>query len=169
MSVTHCTHGITAVSGRSVDLDPAEAREFTFQIRMYRAIGSDYLCEVQLFDADYNLIQSAHVSFATNGTHFCYGICGCVCNPLEELVCPELPTFVISGNMAKKIVFIILNTLGAHGVALIDIWWNAVDPWLLQTELWEASASAMTTTTATPDSNVTSAHTRTDYYHVIIV
>ena len=41
------------------------------------------------------------------------------CNPLEELVCPEPPTVVISGDMAKKIVFIILNTLGAHGVALI--------------------------------------------------
>ena len=78
VSVTHCTHGVMAVSGRSVDLDPAEAREFTFQIRTYRAIGSDYSCEVQLFDFDYNLIQSAHVSFATNGTCFCYGICGCV-------------------------------------------------------------------------------------------
>ena len=78
MSVTHCTHGVTAVSGRSVDLDPGEAREFTFQIRTYKALGSDYSCEVQLFDADYNLIQSAQVSFATNGTCFCYGICGCV-------------------------------------------------------------------------------------------
>lgn len=78
VSVTHCTHGVTAVSGRSVDLDPGEAREFTFQIRTYRALGSDYSCEVQLFDADYNLIQSAQVSFATNGTCFCYGICGCV-------------------------------------------------------------------------------------------
>ena len=78
VSVTHCTHGVTAVSGRSVDLDPGEAREFTFQIRTYKALGSDYSCEVQLFDADYNLIQSAQVSFATNGTCFCYGICGCV-------------------------------------------------------------------------------------------
>ena len=73
-----CTHGAMAVSGCSIDLDPGGAREFTFQIRTYKALGSDYSCEVQLFDADYNLIQSAQVSFATNGTCFCYGICGCV-------------------------------------------------------------------------------------------
>ena len=65
--VTHCTHGVTAVSGRSVDLDPGEAREFTFQIRTYKALGSDYSCEVQLFDADYNLI-SITCSYSTVST-----------------------------------------------------------------------------------------------------
>lgn len=89
VSVTHCTHGVTAVSGRSVDLDPGVAREFTFQIRTYKALGSDYSCEVQLFDADYNLIQSAQVSFATNGTCFCYGICGCV---VRVLMCRTAQT-----------------------------------------------------------------------------
>ena len=37
-----------------------------------------FLSAVELFDADYNLLQSAQVSFTTNGTCFCYGICGCV-------------------------------------------------------------------------------------------
>ena len=41
------------------------------------------------------------------------------CNPLEELVCPEPPTLVVSGDLAKRILFIILKSLGAHGVALI--------------------------------------------------
>ena len=41
------------------------------------------------------------------------------CNPLEELVCPKPPTLVVSGDFAKKILFILLKSLGAHGVALI--------------------------------------------------
>ena len=41
------------------------------------------------------------------------------CSPLEGLVCPEPPTLVVSGDLAKRILFIILKSLGAHGVALL--------------------------------------------------
>lgn len=34
-------------------------------------------------------------------------------------MCPEPPTLVISGDVAKRILFIILKSLGAHGVALL--------------------------------------------------
>ena len=41
------------------------------------------------------------------------------CNPLEELVCPEPSTPVVSSDLAKRILYIILKLLGAQGVALI--------------------------------------------------
>ena len=34
-------------------------------------------------------------------------------------MCPKPPTLVVSGDFAKKILFILLKSLGAHGVALI--------------------------------------------------
>ena len=32
---------------------------------------------VQLYDSDFNLIQTGTVDFKTNSTCFCFGSCGC--------------------------------------------------------------------------------------------
>jgi hypothetical protein len=119
VSITRCSRGVHSVAGREVDLDPGAAVELTFQVQTYRALGSDYSCEVELFDAEYNLLQTAQISFKTNGTCFCYGICGCVCDPTEEIVCPDPPEVHINTDVTVEIALLILRTLGAHGIAVI--------------------------------------------------
>ena len=77
MSVLKCNTGLNTVHAKIVTLDPGESSLVTFIVQSYRSEGQEYECEVELYDADYYLLQTGTVNFQTNSTCFCYGSCGC--------------------------------------------------------------------------------------------
>ena len=96
-----CNKGVHTVSAKTVAIDPGENEKITFIVQSYKAKGTQYECEstyeeikkiivilsiitfllllqiVQLYDSDYNLLQTGTVDFKTNSTCFCFGLCGC--------------------------------------------------------------------------------------------
>ncbi|XP_019855024.1 PREDICTED: protein HAPLESS 2-A-like [Amphimedon queenslandica] len=119
LSVLNCGNGIHTVRARVLNLDPGQIQKSEFRVESYRATGENYVCDVHLYDSDYNLIQTATVNFRTNSTCFCFGSCGCSCDSEDgfSVECPKPPTIEIhAASLFVRIFFLILEAIGLQGI-----------------------------------------------------
>ena len=96
---------------------------------------------MQLFDSEFNLLQTAKVDFKVKSTCFCYGACGCTvseiaalreaganiliyqgssfhpqCGEDEPILCPTAPPIEVEGgSLAIRILLLTLESIGAEG------------------------------------------------------
>ena len=99
VSVMRCT-GSYRRPAKTVSILPGKIANVTFKVQSFDNKGGTHECEgwsvhrliiivgviyfcvisfpVQLFDSQFNLLQTAKVNFKVKSTCFCYGACGCI-------------------------------------------------------------------------------------------
>ncbi|CAI8041484.1 Hapless 2, partial [Geodia barretti] len=85
VSVTKCTTGLHDIAAKTLSLNPGEVKNTSFTLRSGDTDGGDKKCEVQLYDSNFNLLDTAMIDIKVGAACMCFGICGCVCEDDENV------------------------------------------------------------------------------------